>query len=134
DVLPLQRSVVHCVPVSEKAEGVGLVISAYQCTYIPHISAHLSCLSLLVSVAYECCQSVPPISARQCHLTVPVSATYQCRPYMSTAFQCPSVMSVNAHQCHLPVYPHQCPSAPPINAHQCCLISAHHCSLISAHQ
>ncbi|CAI9538787.1 unnamed protein product, partial [Staurois parvus] len=80
----------------DQSQLIALIIrthsSAYQCTYIPHISAHLSCLSLLVSVAYECCQSVPPISARQCHLTVPVSATYQCRPYMSTAFQCPSVM------------------------------------------
>ncbi|CAI9596721.1 unnamed protein product, partial [Staurois parvus] len=40
--------------------------SAYQCTSIPHISAHLSCLS------------VSPISASQCHLSIPVSATYQC--------------------------------------------------------
>ncbi|CAI9547761.1 unnamed protein product, partial [Staurois parvus] len=35
-------------------------------TSIPHISAHLSCLS------------VSPISASQCHLSMPVSATYQC--------------------------------------------------------
>ncbi|CAI9616928.1 unnamed protein product, partial [Staurois parvus] len=35
-------------------------------TSMPHISAHLSCLS------------VSPISASQCHLSMPVSATYQC--------------------------------------------------------
>ncbi|CAI9608947.1 unnamed protein product [Staurois parvus] len=44
-------------------------ISAYQCTSLPHISAHLSCLS------------VPTISASQCHLSMPViSAAYQCHP------------------------------------------------------
>ncbi|CAI9588197.1 unnamed protein product, partial [Staurois parvus] len=72
---------------------------------MPHISAHLSCLSvspisasqchlsMLVSATYQCCQSVPPISA--------ISAAYQCRlsvPYISAAFQCPSVLLVNAHQ------------------------------------
>ncbi|CAI9605880.1 unnamed protein product [Staurois parvus] len=41
-------------------------INAYQCTSMPHISAHLSCLS------------VSPISASQCHISMPVSATYQC--------------------------------------------------------
>ncbi|CAI9537075.1 unnamed protein product, partial [Staurois parvus] len=41
-------------------------ISAYQCTSTPHISAHLSCLS------------VSPINASQCHLSMSVSATYQC--------------------------------------------------------
>ncbi|CAI9542195.1 unnamed protein product, partial [Staurois parvus] len=41
-------------------------IRAYQCRSMPHISAHLSCLS------------VSPISASQCHLSMPVSATYQC--------------------------------------------------------
>ncbi|CAI9610701.1 unnamed protein product, partial [Staurois parvus] len=42
-------------------------ISAYQCTIISHISAHLSCLP------------VPPISASQCRLSVlPIIATYQC--------------------------------------------------------
>ncbi|CAI9580572.1 unnamed protein product, partial [Staurois parvus] len=40
-------------------------ISAYQCTSMPDISAHLSCLS------------VSPISASQCHPSMPVSATYQ---------------------------------------------------------
>ncbi|CAI9603486.1 unnamed protein product, partial [Staurois parvus] len=35
-------------------------------TSMPHINAHLSCLS------------VSPISASQCHLSMPVSATYQC--------------------------------------------------------
>ncbi|CAI9531528.1 unnamed protein product, partial [Staurois parvus] len=39
--------------------------ATYQCTSMPHISAHLSCLS------------VSPISASQCHLAMPVSATYQ---------------------------------------------------------
>ncbi|CAI9573470.1 unnamed protein product [Staurois parvus] len=39
-------------------------ISACQCTSMPHISAHLSCLS------------VSPISASQCHLSMPISATY----------------------------------------------------------
>ncbi|CAI9533884.1 unnamed protein product [Staurois parvus] len=73
-------------------------VSAHQChlqvpisaTSMPHISAHLSCLSVSpisasqchllmpVSVTYQCCQSVPPISASQCHLSVPVSANYQC--------------------------------------------------------
>ncbi|CAI9561763.1 unnamed protein product [Staurois parvus] len=41
-------------------------ICAYQCTSMPHISAHLSY------------RSVSPISASKCHLSVPVSATYQC--------------------------------------------------------
>ncbi|CAI9534193.1 unnamed protein product, partial [Staurois parvus] len=37
-------------------------------TSMPHISAHLSCLS------------VSPISASQCHLSVlPISDTYQCQ-------------------------------------------------------
>ncbi|CAI9622235.1 unnamed protein product [Staurois parvus] len=69
-------------------------ISAYQCTSMTHISAHLSSLSVSpivpVSAAYQCqsvpllsvcisaayrCQSVPPNSAsHQCHLTVAVSA------------------------------------------------------------
>ncbi|CAI9579203.1 unnamed protein product [Staurois parvus] len=47
-------------------------ISAYQCTSMPHISAHVSCLS------------VSPISANanQCHLSVlPISATYQCHAH-----------------------------------------------------
>ncbi|CAI9536915.1 unnamed protein product, partial [Staurois parvus] len=37
----------------------------HQC-HMPHISAHLSCLS------------VSSISASQCHLSMPISATYQC--------------------------------------------------------
>ncbi|CAI9546341.1 unnamed protein product [Staurois parvus] len=59
-------------------------ISAYQCTSMPHISAHLSCLSVShISAASQCrlsvpCQSVPANSASQCRLSVPVSATYQC--------------------------------------------------------
>ncbi|CAI9551304.1 unnamed protein product [Staurois parvus] len=42
---------------------------------MPHISAHLSCLS------------VSPISSSQCRLSV---------PYMSAAFQCPSVPHTSA--------------------------------------
>ncbi|CAI9552786.1 unnamed protein product [Staurois parvus] len=61
-------------------------ISAYQCTSMPHISAHLSCLSMSpisasqchlpmpISATYECCQSVPPISVHQCSLSVPITA------------------------------------------------------------
>ncbi|CAI9573983.1 unnamed protein product [Staurois parvus] len=52
-------------------------VSVRQCTSMPHISAHLSCLS------------VSPISASQCHLSVPVSATYQCQ----------SVLPISVHQC-----------------------------------
>ncbi|CAI9561398.1 unnamed protein product [Staurois parvus] len=53
-------------------------ISAYQCTSMPHISAHLSCLS------------VSPISASQCRLSVlPISAIYQCHV---------SVLPFRAHQ------------------------------------
>ncbi|CAI9550078.1 unnamed protein product, partial [Staurois parvus] len=61
-------------------------VSVYQChvpvpisaTSMPHISAHLSCLS------------VSPISASQCHLSMPISATYQC---------CQSVPPISASQC-----------------------------------
>ncbi|CAI9590829.1 unnamed protein product [Staurois parvus] len=96
--------------------------SAYQCTSMPNISAHLSCLSM------------SPICASQCRLSEcltvlsrlsePASAAYQCHisvSCISAAFQCPSVMPVNAHQCNLPVPPHQCPSVPPISVHQCSL-------------
>ncbi|CAI9539260.1 unnamed protein product, partial [Staurois parvus] len=53
----------------------------YQCTSMPHISAHLSCLSM------------SPISASQCHLSMPISATYQCCQSVpvSVAYQCASV-------------------------------------------
>ncbi|CAI9533325.1 unnamed protein product, partial [Staurois parvus] len=61
-------------------------VSVHQCPSMPHISAHLSCLSVPVSAIY------------QCHVSLPC---------MNAAFQCPSVMPVNAHQCHLPVPPHQ---------------------------
>ncbi|CAI9566735.1 unnamed protein product [Staurois parvus] len=49
-------------------------------TSMPHISAHLSCLSVSPISASQChlsmpCASVPPNSASQCRLTVPVSAT-----------------------------------------------------------
>ncbi|CAI9617610.1 unnamed protein product [Staurois parvus] len=55
-------------------------ISAYQCTSMPHISDHLSCLS------------VSPISASQCHISMPISATSQC---------CQSVPPFSASQCRL---------------------------------
>ncbi|CAI9613736.1 unnamed protein product, partial [Staurois parvus] len=72
---------------------------------MPHISAHLSCLSVSpisgsqyhlsmpVSATYQCCQSVPPISAsHQCRLSVPVSADYRCASVPpNSASQCPSV-------------------------------------------
>ncbi|CAI9600808.1 unnamed protein product, partial [Staurois parvus] len=62
-------------------------ISAYQCTSMPHISAHQSCLSVSPISASQCqpinanqCRlSVLPISASQCHLSVPVSVACQCR-------------------------------------------------------
>ncbi|CAI9581632.1 unnamed protein product, partial [Staurois parvus] len=56
--------------------------ATYQCTSMPHISAHLSCLS------------VSPISASQCHLSMPISANYQC---------CQSAPPISASQCHLSV-------------------------------
>ncbi|CAI9549905.1 unnamed protein product, partial [Staurois parvus] len=40
-------------------------ISVPTSTQMPHISAHLSCLSVV------------PISASQCHLSMSISATYQ---------------------------------------------------------
>ncbi|CAI9567295.1 unnamed protein product, partial [Staurois parvus] len=55
--------------------------ATHQCTSMPHISAHLSCLSVL------------PISASQCHLSMPISATYQCQ----------SVPPNSASQCHISV-------------------------------
>ncbi|CAI9538460.1 unnamed protein product, partial [Staurois parvus] len=64
-----------------------LIHATCQCPSVPHVRAHLSCLSVSpISATYQCCQSVPPInaanqcpsllpiSARQCHLIVPVSA------------------------------------------------------------
>ncbi|CAI9618682.1 unnamed protein product [Staurois parvus] len=39
-------------------------ISAYQCTLVPHISAHLSCLSVTPISASQCLLSVPPFSAQ----------------------------------------------------------------------
>ncbi|CAI9609154.1 unnamed protein product, partial [Staurois parvus] len=53
-------------PVSVHQCQQSVLISAHQCTSMPHISAHLSCLSM------------SPISASQCHLSMPISATYQC--------------------------------------------------------
>ncbi|CAI9611052.1 unnamed protein product, partial [Staurois parvus] len=50
---------------------------------MPHISAHLSCLSVSPINASQCCLSVPVsvayISTSQCCLSVPVSAANQCR-------------------------------------------------------
>ncbi|CAI9550975.1 unnamed protein product [Staurois parvus] len=52
---------------------------------MPHISAHLNCLSVSL------------ISASQCHLSVlPISATYQCH----ATYQC---LLISAHQCSLAV-------------------------------
>ncbi|CAI9583226.1 unnamed protein product [Staurois parvus] len=53
-------------------------ISAYQCISMPHVSAHLSCLS------------VSPISASQCYLSM---------PGISAAYQCQSVPPISAHKC-----------------------------------
>ncbi|CAI9551976.1 unnamed protein product, partial [Staurois parvus] len=72
---------------------------------MPHISAHLSCLSVspisAISAAYQCPQcrlSVPPISAiYECCLSVPIS----------DACQCPSVPPTSASS-----------SVPPISVHQ----------------
>ncbi|CAI9555791.1 unnamed protein product, partial [Staurois parvus] len=49
------------------------LISAYQCTSMPHISAHLSCPSVPPINANQRCQSVPPISASQCRLSLRIS-------------------------------------------------------------
>ncbi|CAI9566497.1 unnamed protein product [Staurois parvus] len=57
--------------------------ATYQCTSMPHISAHLSCLSVSSINANQCHLSVLPISAayqchaHQCHLSVSISAAYQ---------------------------------------------------------
>ncbi|CAI9618524.1 unnamed protein product, partial [Staurois parvus] len=83
-----------------------LISATCQCPSVPHISAHLSCLSMSSISAMR-------ISASQCRLSVPC--------HISAAFQCPSVMPVNAHQCNLPVPPHRCPSVPPIGVHWCSL-------------
>ncbi|CAI9593802.1 unnamed protein product, partial [Staurois parvus] len=60
--------------------------SAYQCTSMLHISAHLSCLSVSpISATYQCCPSVPPIT-------------------VSAAYHCPSsVPPISVHQCSLSV-------------------------------
>ncbi|CAI9615092.1 unnamed protein product [Staurois parvus] len=76
---------------------------------MPHISAHLSCLSVSpicasqchlsmpISATYQCCQSVPPISGSQCRLTVPVSAAYQCQSMPPISCHV-SVLPFSAHQ------------------------------------
>ncbi|CAI9588876.1 unnamed protein product, partial [Staurois parvus] len=94
DQCALMISVAPAVPpVSVHQCLMSVLISAScQCPSVPHISAHLSCLSVspisAISAIYQC-QSVPPISASQCRLSVPC---------ISAAFQHPSVMPVNAHQ------------------------------------
>ncbi|CAI9601714.1 unnamed protein product, partial [Staurois parvus] len=79
----------QCGPRSATCQcsSVPVPISA---TSMPHISAHLSCLSMSpisasqchpampISATYQCCQSVPPISASQCHLSVHISASQFC--------------------------------------------------------
>ncbi|CAI9549465.1 unnamed protein product [Staurois parvus] len=58
---------------------------------MPHISAHLSSLS------------VSPISASQCHLSMPVSASYQCcQSVPVSASQCRQSVCISAaYQCHI---------------------------------
>ncbi|CAI9585893.1 unnamed protein product, partial [Staurois parvus] len=56
--------------------------SAYQCTSMPHISAHLSCLSMSpISAAYQCCISAafqcPSVQPTSASSSVSISATYQ---------------------------------------------------------
>ncbi|CAI9548745.1 unnamed protein product [Staurois parvus] len=74
-------------------------------TSMPHISAHLSCLSVSL------------ISGSQCHQSMPVSATYQCQSV------CISATTISAHQYRLTVpvsAAYQCQSVPPISAaYQC---------------
>ncbi|CAI9609471.1 unnamed protein product, partial [Staurois parvus] len=103
-------------------------ISAYYCTSMPHIRAHLSCLSMSpisasqchlsmpISATYQRCQSVPPISASQCLLSVRISAAYQCH-VSQCAYQSQSVPPISASQCRLSV-----PPMPYISVmYQCCL-------------
>ncbi|CAI9574645.1 unnamed protein product, partial [Staurois parvus] len=86
DQCALMISVAPAVPpVSVHQCQVSVLINATcQCPSVPHINAHLSCLS------------VPPISASQCHLPMPVSATYQCQsvPPISAIYE----WSFSAHQ------------------------------------
>ncbi|CAI9535121.1 unnamed protein product, partial [Staurois parvus] len=88
DQCALVISVASAVPpVSVHQCLVSLLISA---TSMPHISAHLSCLSVSpFSATYQCCQSVPPMSASQCRLSMCISATYQCLsvPPISAMYQ-----------------------------------------------
>ncbi|CAI9586971.1 unnamed protein product, partial [Staurois parvus] len=76
---------------------INATYQCYQCTSMPHISAHLSCLS------------VSPIGASQCHLSMPISATYQCCqsvPPISASQYRQSVPSISATcQCHISVLP-----------------------------
>ncbi|CAI9536219.1 unnamed protein product [Staurois parvus] len=61
----------------------------FSATSMPHIIAHLSCLSVSPISASQChlsMPSVPPISASQCRLSVCISAAYQC----------PSVLPISA--------------------------------------
>ncbi|CAI9568761.1 unnamed protein product [Staurois parvus] len=57
-------------------------ISAYQCESMPHISTHLSFLSVspisAISATYQCCLSVPPSAAYQCTSVLPISARQCC--------------------------------------------------------
>ncbi|CAI9617343.1 unnamed protein product, partial [Staurois parvus] len=56
---------------------------------VPPASAHLSCLSVPVSAAYQC-PSVMPVNAHYCHLPVPPHQCHLSVP-ISAAYQCPSV-------------------------------------------
>ncbi|CAI9610040.1 unnamed protein product, partial [Staurois parvus] len=69
------------------------------CPSMPHVSAHLSCLSVPpISAASQCCLSVPYISVLyQCCLSVPIS----------DACQCPSVQPTSASSLVPPISVHQ---------------------------
>ncbi|CAI9568608.1 unnamed protein product [Staurois parvus] len=95
-------NVAPAVPPVSVRQCPSVLHSAYQCTSMPHISAHLSYLSVSPISASQCHLSMP-ISASQCHLSVPVSA----------ACQCASVPPISACQCRL--------TAPVSAAYQCCL-------------
>ncbi|CAI9532428.1 unnamed protein product, partial [Staurois parvus] len=69
---------------------------------MPHISAHLSCLSVpRISATYQCRR----IDASQCHLSVHISVSCQCLsvPPISAISASSSVPISTAYQCSLSV-------------------------------
>ncbi|CAI9537947.1 unnamed protein product, partial [Staurois parvus] len=61
---------------------------------MPHISAHLSYVSMSPIIAANQCHLSVPVSVAYRCASVPVSAAYQCHLSLlciSAAFQCPSV-------------------------------------------